>query len=112
MVPHLRNFQMTNIESTRVFWHRILKNTTGFEVQPSDAVHSGAPSFFFLGRVQLSPIERKVQGAPKYGRNWSNGKSLNQLSFGIGLGMNFEDKFHNQIPTFLRNWMIHFKESV
>ena len=62
-----------------------------------------APSLsFFLGHVQLSPIERKVQGAPIYGRIRSNSKSLHHSSFGIELGMICEEIFHNRILTFVK----------
>ena len=78
--------------------HQILAplttTTTGFEVQPSDAVQLGAPSHsFFLGRVQLSPIERKVHATPIYGHTRSTSKSLHQSSFGVELGMICQEIF-------------------
>ena len=102
-----------NIDSIRFFLHQSLAplptTTTRFEVQPSDAVQLGAPSHsFFLGRVQLSPIERKVHATPIYGHNRSTSTSLHQSSYGIELGMICQEIFHNCLLTFVIELSVTF----
>ena len=62
----------TELASPNVDSTKCEKNTSRLEVKPSDAAQAGALCLSLsLGHVQLSPIERKVQGAPPIYGHWT-----------------------------------------